>query len=72
MYDQVPQEPDDLNDEQTASLLAFGTFSYLDRLVMLGFRLRSLSFEQLPPLPDYDRTSYLVKRSFKVRLTSMS
>ena len=70
--EQVPQEPDSLNEEQTASLLAFGTFSYLDRLVMSGFHLQSLSFEQLPPLPDYDRTSYLVKRSFKVCLTTMS
>ncbi|VDC01970.1 unnamed protein product [Peniophora sp. CBMAI 1063] len=62
---EIPQKPDELNEEQTASLLSFGTFSYLDRLVMLGYRLRTLSFEQLPPLPDYDRTSYLVKRSFK-------
>ncbi|GLB40364.1 hypothetical protein LshimejAT787_0802350 [Lyophyllum shimeji] len=54
-----------LNPEETASLLSLLTFSHLDPLVFLGVCNRHLSFDQLPPLPDYDRASRIKDRAFR-------
>ncbi|EJD51853.1 ATP-binding cassette transporter [Auricularia subglabra TFB-10046 SS5] len=60
-----PADPTEPTPEQTASLLSFMLFSFLDPLVWAGYRSAHLAFDKLPPLADYDRTSFLKKRSFK-------
>ncbi|KAG9126177.1 hypothetical protein FRC07_004584 [Ceratobasidium sp. 392] len=52
------------NPEQTTPLINFMLFSFLDPLVWAAYRAPKLEYEQLPPLADYDRASYLKQRSF--------
>ncbi|KAG8697036.1 hypothetical protein FRC09_008111, partial [Ceratobasidium sp. 395] len=52
------------NLEQTTPLITFMLFSFLDPLVWAAYRAPKLEYEQLPPLADYDRASYLKQRSF--------
>ncbi|CAE6498063.1 unnamed protein product, partial [Rhizoctonia solani] len=60
-----PKNPSDaLNPEQTASLISLMLFNFVDPLVWAAYRAPKLEFEQLPPLADYDRASYLKQRSF--------
>jgi hypothetical protein len=54
--------------EQTASWASMMMFSFLDPTVALAYRVPHLSFDQLPPLADYDEAHNLVKRSFPVRV----
>ena len=42
------------------------TYTFLDPIVFLAYRVPHLSHDMLPPLADYDYTKNLVKRSFKV------
>jgi len=51
--------------EQTASLLSFMLFSFLDRLVWTGYHTTHLAYDLLPPMADYDRASWLKQRAFK-------
>ncbi|ETW87620.1 ABC transporter [Heterobasidion irregulare TC 32-1] len=55
---------DNPNPEQTASILSMMLYNFLDPVVFSAYRVPHLSFEQLPPLADYDYTKYLVRRSF--------
>ncbi|KAF8513334.1 P-loop containing nucleoside triphosphate hydrolase protein [Hysterangium stoloniferum] len=55
--------PDQLNPEQTACLWSFLTFSYLDPLVITAARSKQLSYENFPPLADYDKSAYLMSQS---------
>ncbi|KEP49369.1 ABC transporter [Rhizoctonia solani 123E] len=60
-----PKNPSDIpNPEQTASLISFMLYNFLDPLIWTAYRTRKLEYEQLPPLADYDRASYLKQRSF--------
>jgi hypothetical protein len=43
------------------------TYTFLDPIVFLAYRVPRLSNDMLPPLSDYDYTKNLVRRSFKVR-----
>lgn len=54
------------NPEQTASLLSFVFYSFLDPLVFLANRVPHLSYDMLPPLADYDYAKNLVAASFQV------
>ncbi|KZV64704.1 hypothetical protein PENSPDRAFT_656364 [Peniophora sp. CONT] len=61
-----PENPSpEPNPEQTASILSFITFSFLDKHIFMAYRLTHLGFDLLPAIADYDRTAHLVKRSFK-------
>lgn len=55
------------NPEQTASLWSLMTYTFLDPIVWLAYRIPHLSHDQLPPLSDYDYAKYLKKQSFPVR-----
>ncbi|CAE7169341.1 unnamed protein product [Rhizoctonia solani] len=52
------------NPEQTASLISLMLYNFLDPIVWAAYRAPKLEYEQLPPLADYDRASYLRKRGF--------
>ena len=41
------------------------TYTFLDPIVFLAYRVPHLSHDMLPPLADYDYTKNLVRRSFK-------
>ncbi|TFK33331.1 hypothetical protein BDQ12DRAFT_700806 [Crucibulum laeve] len=45
--------------DQTASLWSLATFSFLDGIIFLGYRLPHITWDQLPPLADYDHAKYL-------------
>lgn len=42
------------------------TYSYLDSLVWLAYRVANLDYDDLPPLRDTDTTEYLKLKAFKV------
>ncbi|EIM92492.1 uncharacterized protein STEHIDRAFT_127305 [Stereum hirsutum FP-91666 SS1] len=50
--------------EQTASIFSMAIYSFLDPTVFLAYRIPHLSFNQLPPLADYDHAKNLVNMSF--------
>jgi hypothetical protein len=54
------------NPEQTASILSMITYTFLDQIVLLAYRVPHLSYDQLPPLADYDYTPNLKAKSFPV------
>lgn len=54
------------NPEQTASILSFALWSFLDPVVYLANQVSHLSYDQLPPLADYDEAENLAKKSFPV------
>ncbi|KAH9952289.1 hypothetical protein BGW80DRAFT_1430860 [Lactifluus volemus] len=54
-----------INPEQTASPLSMMTYTFLDPIVFLAYRVPRLSNDMLPPLSDYDYTKNLMRRSFK-------
>ncbi|KAL1939047.1 hypothetical protein VTO73DRAFT_10307 [Trametes versicolor] len=63
----VPVYPEDkleLHPEQTASLLSLLTYIYVEPLIWLAWRLPRLTYEMLPPLPEYDHLKNLVRRTF--------
>lgn len=59
------------NPEQTASILSFVTYHFLDGTIWRGYRMPHLSFEHLPPLADYDKATNLTSRSFPVSSRSL-
>ncbi|QRW00074.1 ABC transporter transmembrane region [Ceratobasidium sp. AG-Ba] len=59
-----PKNPATANPEQTASLISFLSFSFMDSLVWGAYRVPKIEYEQLPPLADYDQAAYLRERSF--------
>ena len=54
------------NSEQTASILSLALYSFLDPVIYLANRLSGLSYNQLPPLADYDDAHNLANKSFPV------
>jgi hypothetical protein len=54
------------NSEQTASILSMVTYSFLDSIVLLAYRVPHLAHDQLPALTDYDYAHNLKSKSFKV------
>ncbi|GLB36501.1 putative atp-binding cassette [Lyophyllum shimeji] len=52
------------NPERTAPLLSLATYSFLDPIVFLAYRVPHLSHDQLPPLADYDHAQVLKAKSF--------
>ncbi|KAF7321911.1 ATP-binding cassette transporter [Mycena kentingensis (nom. inval.)] len=63
-----PTNPNPLSEvtpEQTASLLSVATYTFLDPIIFLGYRVEHLKYEQLPPLADYDDANNLKKMAFK-------
>ncbi|XP_006463829.1 hypothetical protein AGABI2DRAFT_187296 [Agaricus bisporus var. bisporus H97] len=57
-----PMEPD---PEQTASILSKITYSFLDSIVVLAYRIPHLAHDQLPALADYDHVENFNLKSFK-------
>ncbi|KAK0192566.1 hypothetical protein F5146DRAFT_1040501 [Armillaria mellea] len=53
------------NPEQTTPILSLVLYTWLDSLVTAAYRVAHLSYEQLPPLADYDRCRYLKAKAFK-------
>lgn len=54
------------NPEQTASVLAWIFYAFLDPLIWRAYDLPHLSHDQLPPLADYDEAHYLIEQNYKV------
>ncbi len=53
------------NPEQTTPILSLVLYSWLDSLIIAAYRAAHLSYEQLPPLADYDRCRYLKTKAFR-------
>ncbi|KAK0459012.1 uncharacterized protein EV420DRAFT_1642713 [Desarmillaria tabescens] len=53
------------NSEQTTPILSLVLYTWLDSLMIAAYRVAHLSYEQLPPLADYDRCRYLKAKAFK-------
>lgn len=77
LFEPYPYIPVDLEDpmpepnpEQTASIISFMLYSFLDPVIWLAYRIPHLAFDQLPPLCDYDYMKNLIKRSYPVSFTS--
>ncbi|KAG8972657.1 hypothetical protein FRC05_009668 [Tulasnella sp. 425] len=51
------------NPEQTASILSFITWSFLDPVVLQASRVSHLPYESLPNLPDYDHADFLMSKA---------
>ncbi|OJT09188.1 ATP-binding cassette transporter abc4, partial [Trametes pubescens] len=54
----------ELAPEQTASILSLLVFGYLEFIVWRAWRASRLTYEALPPLPDYDYLTNLRHQSF--------
>ncbi|KAF8256886.1 ABC transporter type 1, transmembrane domain-containing protein [Lactarius quietus] len=59
---QDPQQ--NINPEQTASILSMTLYTFLDPIIFLAYRVPHLSHDMLPPLADYDCTRNLHLDSF--------
>ncbi|KAG8995370.1 hypothetical protein FRB90_000200, partial [Tulasnella sp. 427] len=55
-----PKNPSAPNPEQTASILSFVTWSFLDPIVLEASRVSHLPYESLPKLADYDDAEHLM------------
>ncbi|KAF8512318.1 hypothetical protein BU17DRAFT_77408 [Hysterangium stoloniferum] len=49
--------------EQTASLASFLTYSYLDPIILKAALTKQFSYDDFPPLADYDHSKYLISTS---------
>ncbi|KAF8958075.1 multidrug resistance-associated ABC transporter [Flammula alnicola] len=52
------------NPEQTASIFSLMTYTFLDSVIFLGYKVPHLRFDQLPPLADYDAAKYQTIKAF--------
>ncbi|KAF7368865.1 ATP-binding cassette transporter [Mycena venus] len=52
------------NPEQTASIFSSALYFFLDPIIALAYRVPHLSFDQLPPLCDYDEGNHLKAKAF--------
>ncbi|PPQ77073.1 hypothetical protein CVT25_014886, partial [Psilocybe cyanescens] len=50
--------------EQTSSWISRVTYTYVDSVILLANRVSHLSYNQLPPLSDYDAASYQAQKAF--------
>ncbi|KAG9043232.1 hypothetical protein FS837_009847, partial [Tulasnella sp. UAMH 9824] len=57
-----PKNPLPPNPEQTASILSFVTWSFMDPVIREASRVSHLPYESLPNLADYDHAEYLISR----------
>ncbi|KAJ7730238.1 P-loop containing nucleoside triphosphate hydrolase protein, partial [Mycena maculata] len=53
------------NPEQTASIISFASYSFLDPTIFLAKRLGRLPYDSLPPLADYDTAQHLKSKNFQ-------
>ncbi|KAK0496137.1 P-loop containing nucleoside triphosphate hydrolase protein [Armillaria luteobubalina] len=53
------------NPEQTTPIVSLVLYTWIDSLIIAAYRVAHLSYEQLPPLADYDRCRYLKAKAFK-------
>ncbi|KAI0357911.1 P-loop containing nucleoside triphosphate hydrolase protein [Trametes cingulata] len=63
----IPIDPKDAleqHPEQSASLISLFTFWHVEPIIWLAWRLPRLTYDMLPPLPDYDHLKNLVGRTF--------
>jgi len=51
------------NPEQTASLFSYVFYIFMDKIIWHAWRSSAIPYEDLPPLPDYDRASWLASNS---------
>ena len=51
------------NPEQTASLVSYVFYFFMDEIIWRAWRTSAIPYEELPPLPDYDRASWLASNS---------
>ncbi|KAG8985598.1 hypothetical protein FRB90_004594, partial [Tulasnella sp. 427] len=58
-----PKNPSAPNPEQTASILSFVTWSFLDPIVLEASRVSHLPYESLPKLADYDDAEHLMSQA---------
>jgi hypothetical protein len=54
------------NPEQTASILSWLSFSFMDPTIWRAYYVPHLSADQLPPLADYDEAEYLIEQHYQV------
>ena len=54
------------NPEQTASILRWIFWSFLDPVIWRAYKLPHLPHDQLPPLADYDEAHYLTEKHYEV------
>ncbi|KDR83064.1 hypothetical protein GALMADRAFT_238869 [Galerina marginata CBS 339.88] len=52
------------NPEQTASWISRFTYTYIDSIVFLGYKVPHLRHDQLPPLADDDSAKYQTSKAF--------
>jgi hypothetical protein len=60
----------DVNPEQTASLISFLSYAFLDRVVAAAHRVPHLPSDRFPPLCDFDYAKNLIQQSYRVSLLS--
>ncbi|EIW53706.1 multidrug resistance-associated ABC transporter [Trametes versicolor FP-101664 SS1] len=54
----------DVATEQTASILSFLSYGFVESIVWRAWRIPRLTYEMLPPLPEYDYLTHLRQKSF--------
>ncbi|KAG8882435.1 hypothetical protein FRB97_008251 [Tulasnella sp. 331] len=59
-----PSNPGLPAPEQTASLLSFLTFSFMDPVIIDAYRKPGFSADDLPEIPDYEHVSHLAAQAF--------
>lgn len=57
------------NPEQTSPWISRVTYTYIDSVILLANRVSHLSYNQLPPLSDYDAAKYQAQEAFPVRIS---
>ncbi|EIM89359.1 P-loop containing nucleoside triphosphate hydrolase protein, partial [Stereum hirsutum FP-91666 SS1] len=64
-----PKEPVSTpNFEQTSSILSLLTYHFLDSIIWKGYLNPKISYDELPPLSDYDDARNLLKRASLVSI----
>ncbi|KAH8072268.1 hypothetical protein BXZ70DRAFT_964229 [Cristinia sonorae] len=62
-----PKNPSkDVHLEQTVSILSRLTYTYLDPLIYRANQVDHLSFDELPPIPDYDEAKNMVTKNMAI------
>ncbi|KAI0640442.1 P-loop containing nucleoside triphosphate hydrolase protein [Trametes meyenii] len=59
-----PKEPTEPHPEQTCSLFSLLVYIYMESIIWRAWRLPRVTYDMLPPLPDYDRVKNLAGYSF--------
>lgn len=54
------------NPEQTSSIFSMMTYTFLDPVIAMGYKVSHLRADQLPPLNDRDGAKYQTGWAFKV------